>query len=185
MSNKRSNRRLRRSTPPRSNVIMREVENPYFQPEHPESSNNPKRIMAAINTQESAVETLFARGLIDRAQKRAADKFRALWETMGGKVPSLDYTMDRVDGGGSDVIGTRLTAAQELDQCRLMLGRRGYDLICRICGEGRALGELFSTNREKTTAADVLRAGLDDLAEMWGMYRRKNERSAVIRSQRA
>lgn len=90
---------------------------------------------------------------------------------MGGKAQSLEYTMERVDGGGNDVIGTRLTAAQELDRCRLKLGRRDYGLICRICGEGRSLGELFSTNREKTTPIDVLRTSLDDLAGMWGMYR--------------
>lgn len=155
-------------------VGTREVENPYFSADHSEGMTNPLKITAFINIRESAVETLFARGALDKAQKRAADRFRAIWEAVGGSgAGAMDYTREPVDGGGArDPISDRqILAGQELMACREMLGARGYALVCRVCGEGYALTEISSTKREKLTNADMLRAHLDDLATEWGYLR--------------
>ena len=48
-----------------------------------------------------------------------------------------------------------------------------YRLVCAVCGEGRALSDLFPVKRSRLTAADNLRAALDDMACMWGYMQRK------------
>lgn len=61
------------------------VENPYFSRAHPADSKNPRSIPAMVNVRESAITTLASRGVLDAAQVAAADRFRALFEAMGGK----------------------------------------------------------------------------------------------------
>ncbi|TPM37039.1 hypothetical protein [Mesorhizobium sp. B2-3-2] len=156
-----------------TDVRRARVENPYFQKDHREGATNPRHINADLNVKESAVETLFARRFLGFSQKRAADKFRELWETAGGKASSIDYTLDRVDGGKSDVVATRLIAAQEMKRCRELLGVRGFETIQKVCAEGRSLTEITPHKRERLTMADNLRADLDDLAAMWGMQTKK------------
>lgn len=153
------------------------VENPYFSTDHAESSANSKMINAAINVRESAVETLYSRGFLATSQKRAADRFREVWEAAGGKSASLDYTQDRVDGGRADPLLGRLHAAQELQRCRLLLGVRGYETLQAIAAEGKALSDITPHKRERLTMGDNLRADLDDLASMWGMQTRQRTRS--------
>ena len=149
------------------------VENPYFQPEHPESSTNPVKSQANINVRESAVETLYSRGFLGKAQKKAADRVRELWEAAGGKTGSLDYTLDRVDGGRGEPVVGRIQAAQELDRCRRLIGARGYDVLLSVCGEGKALTDITPHKRARLTMADNLRADLDDIAGMWGLMTRR------------
>lgn len=57
-----------------------------------------------------------------------------------------------------------IDAGKQLKACRGLLGARIYDLVCKVCGAGHALDEIRRTKREKLTAADDLRAGLDDVA---------------------
>lgn len=149
------------------------VDNPDWRPDRDGERAFPRKIEAEINVRESAVETLYARKFLGSAQKLAADKFRALWETAGAKTGSLDYSHDRVDGSKGDPLITRLQAAEELKRCRILLGARGYETVQAICGEGRALADLSPHKREKTTMADNLRADLDDLATMWHLQTRQ------------
>jgi hypothetical protein len=154
---------------PSGPVVKVEVENPDWRPARDGEKAFPRIIEAEKNTRESAVETLFARGFLAKSQKEAADRFRAFWEKAGGAVPSLDYSMDRVDGGKGDPIASRIIAANELNRCRLLIGSRGYDVLQKVCAEGRALTEIAPHKRERLTMADNLRADLDDLASMWGL----------------
>lgn len=145
------------------------VENPDWRPARDGERAFPRFVQVAVNTRESAVETLYARRFIGSAQKLAADRFRALVEAAGGKVSSIDYARDRVDGGRSDPAAARLQAAHELRRARVLLGQRGYDLVHAVCAEGRALTEISPHKRDRLTMADNLRADLDDLGALWGM----------------
>jgi hypothetical protein len=145
------------------------VENPDWRPDRDGAPGFPRRIRAIVNPRESAVDTLFARRFLGMAQKRAAEKFREVWEAAGGTVAGLDYSQDRVDGARGEPITSRLQAAQELRRCRLLLGQRGYDTVHKVCAEGRALAEIAPQKRARLTVADNLRADLDDLATMWGI----------------
>lgn len=146
-----------------------QVDNPYFSRAHPIGSSNPKRVTANVNVRNDAVMTLFSRGFLDQTQKAAADRFTAVWQAAGGRMQSLDYSQTRVDAGKSDPMIARLAAVQELTRCQSLIGRRGFQVIEAICGEGKALTEIAQTKRERLTLADNLRADLDDLAEMWGL----------------
>jgi len=159
---------------PDDGLRKRVVENPAWEPAREGEKAFPRYIEATVNTRESATETLFSRGLLGEAQKKASDHFRAIWEKAGGKSASLDYSADRVDGGKGDPLVTKLTAAFELQRCRNLLGQRGYENVEAVCGEGKALTELTPHKRERLTMADNLRADLDDLATMWGLQTRRN-----------
>lgn len=146
------------------------MDNPYFNGAHAITSTNPKKISVVKNLRESAVETLFARGKLDRAQKEAADRFRGIYESAGGTIGAMDYGREPVDGGGaSDPLSQRqVDAGKMLAQCRNLLGARNFALVCKVCGQGMSLQQVAASKREQLTAADNLRASLDDLAAMWG-----------------
>lgn len=163
----------KRNDVPHADVRRTTVENPYFNKGHKEGATNPRHIKADINVKESAIETLYARRFLGFAQKRAADRVRELWEMAGGKSSSIDYTLDRVDGGKGDPVAGKLQAAQELMRLRNLIGLRGYETLEKVCGEGKALGELTPHKRERLTMADNLRADLDDAATMWGMQTKR------------
>lgn len=159
------------SQKPQTNI--RAIENPDWRPDRDGEKAFPRTVNAEVNVKESAVETLFARRFLSSSQKLSADRFRAVWEAAGGKTASLDYSMDRVDGGKADPMIGHIRAAQELQRCRNLLGARGFEVVQSVCGEGHALSELSQHKRERLTIADNLRADLDDLATMWGLQTRQ------------
>ncbi|MGQ3215772.1 hypothetical protein [Shinella sp.] len=147
------------------------VDNPYYSKANDGESANPVKIRAERNIKESAIVTLAARKHIDEYQLAAANRFRSLWEAMGGAgAGSFDYSRERVDGGGATepLTERQIRAGQELKHCRETLGVRAYDIMSKIAGEGHAIQELAKTHRERTTLTDYLKDGLDDLARNWG-----------------
>ena len=158
---------------PKEELIQADVDNPYFSREHGVSSTNPRKVRVAKNLLESAVETLYARGRLDEAQKKAADRFRATWEACGGAVAAMDYAQLRVDGGGAkDAISDRqVDAGKALRACRELLGQRNYDLVVKIAGQGLSFSDITMVGRTRNTMADNLRDALDDLAKMWGLLK--------------
>ena len=149
------------------------IENPDWRPDLDGEKAFPRTVVAAVNVRESAIETLYARRFLGRAQKQAADRFRAIWEMAGGNIASVDYSRERVDGARGDPVAAKLRAMHELRRCRELIGRRGFENIEAVCGEGKALTELTPHKRERLTMADNLRADLDDLATMWGFQTRQ------------
>jgi hypothetical protein len=152
-----------------------DMANPYFNGSHKVSGDNPRKVRVVKNLRESAVETLFARGNLDEAQKLAADRFRRTWEACGGAgTGASDYGREYVDGGGprDPITQRQVDAGKVLNECRKLLGARNYDLVCQVCGQGYALQDISSDGRARKTAADNLRDSLDDLAAMWGIIRR-------------
>ena len=155
---------------PKVEIGANQVENPLYMRDHAGDKTNHRYIAVPFNHKESAIGLLASRGSLDKAQIEAADRFRGLWECLGGAgAGAMDYSKEPVDGGGAvDPISIRqLAAGMELKRCRELLGARNYGLVCRVAGEGHALTELYEEKRDRLTAADNLRASLDDLAVMW------------------
>lgn len=162
---------------PKLELVSAEVDNPYFSTDHAESSDNPKKIRASKNLRESAIETLFARGKLDEAQKKAGDRFRAVWEACGGAgTAAMDYARTHVDGGGArDPISERqIDAGKELASCRVMLGQRNFALVCKVCGQGLSFSDITTDARAKLTMADNLRDSLNDLAQAYGIVSQRS-----------
>lgn len=159
---------------PKEVLVPAQVDNPYFSADHPVGAMNPRKVHVAKNLRESAVETLYARKKLDDAQKKAADRFRATWEACGGAgAPAMDYSQIRVDGGGArDPISDRMVdASKALKDCRMLLGKRNFELVARVCGQGLSLQDIDRGQRARSTLADNLKASLEDLARMWGLAR--------------
>jgi hypothetical protein len=156
------------------------VDNPEWRPDRHGMKAFPRKITAMVNVRESAIATLAARRAINDAQVAAANRFRSLWEKMGGTgAGAIDYSREHVDGGYTrdPISQAQMTAGKELARCRALLGRRTYTLVVAVCGEGFALKEIAIDKRGTLTAADNLRDGLDDLAEMWGYQGRARKRA--------
>lgn len=146
------------------------VPDPYFNRAYPESETNTAERVVAINLGESVIVMLQNRGKLEPWQSKAAERFRSLWEALGGAgAKAIDYTRTHVDGGGAgDITNQRqFNAGVELAECRELLGERLYSLVSRTCGEGWSFAQLAATRRERETMADMLRMALDDLAGKW------------------
>ncbi|MHC2489372.1 hypothetical protein CN200_31680 [Sinorhizobium meliloti] len=165
------------SAPSKSKLRPATVANPYFSRAHPPGPTNPRTIPAVVNVRESAVTTMASRGVLDSAQVAAADRFRKLFEAMGGKgAGAIDYGREHVDGGkrADPLTERQMNAGRELARCRDLLGARLYGLVCAVAGEGYALNEVAGKDkRARLVAADMLRMGLDDLAAMWKLATRR------------
>jgi hypothetical protein len=170
-------------------ITTKRVHNPLYQRAHHGERTNPKFITAAINPRESGIVTLAARGLIDEAQEEAADRFRGLWETLGGSgAKALDYSREPVDGGGrqSEPISIRLLAAGRdmkavKDALQAEYGDYAVALVGRIAGEGHSIHELTQTRRQRDTMTDNLRTYLDFLAHFWGYSNSAQPSRRVVR----
>lgn len=175
------------SLAPKADIKSATIDNPDFSRDHVEDKyGNYRTIQANINVKEGAISVLAARGALDAAQVAAADRFRKLWEQLGGAgAGAMDYTKEPVDGGGSvDPISLRqLAAGMELktasDALQAKYGIYAYKLVGYVAGEGHNLTELTETRRQRDTMTDNLRMYLDLLAELWG-YRNSAQRSPRV-----
>lgn len=155
-------------------IGMAEIENPNWSRAHDGVRTNVRYVQQPINIRESAITTLAAKGVIDEAQTAAADRFRALWERMGGAgAGALDYSREPVDGGGiaEPITIRQLEAGFELRAARDALlkahGEYAYRLVGYIAGQGMSIHELTETRRQRDTMTDNLRSYLDVLAVLW------------------
>ena len=88
-----------------------------------------------------------------------------------------------VAGAREPITDRRIDAGFKLQECRELLGRRHYDVVSRLAGEGCTIAELSASKRARHTLADYLKDVLDDLAVRWGFRKRKtpqNSRSVVL-----
>jgi hypothetical protein len=157
-------------------IVTQAIDNPDWRPDLNGEKGFPRKIAANVNTRESAIATLAAKGGLNAAQVAAADRFRALWERMGGKgIGTIDFRRERVDGGmrPDPLPASTLDAGRELRRCRLLLGEFGYGLVRQVAGERRSLHELCTSRRERDSTADWLRRDLTSLAKMWGYETRR------------
>ena len=156
-------------------IGVRDEQNPDWRPDREGEKAFPKMVKTAVNVKESAVETLFARRELTQLQKKAADEFREHYEAFACEtVSAIDYARDQVDAGRvySPTTPQRTRARAKLAACRQEVGARNYALLVSVCGQGKALGELYPGKmllRHRLTAADNLRSALQDVAMMWGL----------------
>ncbi|KAA3527065.1 hypothetical protein GOZ96_04830 [Agrobacterium vitis] len=156
--------------------VLREVDNPLHNPAHFGEAWNPKTIHRLINMKESALVTLEQRKLIDAAQVKAGDRFRSIWESLGGSgAGSFDYSREPVDGGGprSALSDRQIQAGIDLAECRRILGI-GYDVMVKVAGEGCAVTEMTQSKNLQRAYIEMLKQGLTALAIHFGYQSRGN-----------
>lgn len=149
---------------------LSEIDNPLYNRAHDGETWNPKRIVGVKNLKESALVILEQRGLINDAQVRAGERFRRIWEALGGAgAGSFDYSREPVDGGGprSALSDRQIQAGIDLADCRRVLGI-GYDVMVKVAGEGRAVSELAQSKNLQRAYIEMLKQGLTALAVHFG-----------------
>lgn len=155
----------------KSDIRVHRVPNPFYSPDHSGESWNPPKIKAYVNIKESAVGTLYSRGHINDAQWAAAGRFRQYWERSGAKgTIAIDYGREQVDGGkGIDPLpDSMIDAVQRLNECKPVLGRKAFDLMIKVVGQGMEIKDLAESQRDRKTIGDYIKDGLDELAVHWG-----------------
>lgn len=154
------------------------VDNPLHNVAHDGETWNPKKIRVAVNVKESALVVLEQRGSIDDAQVKAGERFRSIWEALGGSgTGAFDYSREPVDGGGArEALSERqIAAGQDLAEARRVLGI-GYDVMVKVAGEGLGISELTDNQSKRRAYAEYLKDGLTALARHWGYENRGNSR---------
>lgn len=153
---------------------MSEIDNPLYNRAHDGETWNPKKTMAVKNMKESALVVLEQRKLIDEAQAKAGERFRRIWEALGGAgAGSFDYSREPVDGGGprSALSDRQIQAGIDLADCRRVLGI-GYDVMVKVAGEGRAVADLAQSKNLQRAYVEMLKQGLTALAVHFGYENR-------------
>jgi hypothetical protein len=159
----------------KSIVTIAEVENPMWSRDHDGDKTNPRTIQAFKNARESEIAFLYSRGAISQSQLAAADRFRKLFEAMGGAgAKAMDTTKEFVEGGRfPEPIGERaIDAGKKLALAYEALvashGLYSWKVVGYICGQGVSVQQMTSTRRQRDTMLDNLRMYLDCLAGHWG-----------------
>lgn len=150
--------------------VLAQIDNPLHNPAHDGETWNPKRVSGLKNLRESALVTMEQRGLLDDAQIKAGNRFRAVWEALGGSgAGSFDYSREPVDGGGprSALSDRQVQAGIDLADCRRVLGI-GYDIMVKVAGEGKAVTELTQSKNLQRAYIEMLKQGLTALAIHFG-----------------
>lgn len=149
---------------------LSEIDNPLYNRSHDGERWNPKKVYAVKNMKESALVVLEQRKLIDEAQVKAGERFRRIWEALGGAgAGSFDYSREPVDGGGprSALSDRQIQAGIDLADCRRVLGI-GYDIMVKVAGEGRAISDLAQSKNLQRAYIEMLKQGLTALAVHFG-----------------
>ncbi|WP_317993795.1 hypothetical protein [Bartonella gliris] len=157
--------------------MLIETSNPYFQSTHPESASNPRTIKAIANAQGRPIALLYAKGHISKAQYRAAERFYVYWrQSQADLHMSPDYTHQKIECSHSDThpIERQIEAANHLQKVKVLLGVLGYRLVEQVVGYDQAIKDLNPSKRKQNSLADHLRDCLELLAFHWGYTNQKH-----------
>ncbi|MBX4336486.1 hypothetical protein [Bartonella raoultii] len=148
-----------------------ETRNPYFQQAHPESTNNPRSIVAISNVKSRPIALLYAKGHISKAQYKAAERFYIYWrQSQGDLHMGRDYTRQKVECRQSYThpIERQIESSNHLTTIKTQLGVLGYWLVEQVVGYDQKIKDLTPSKRKQNSLADHLRDCLDLLAFHWG-----------------
>ncbi|CAF26611.1 hypothetical protein [Bartonella quintana] len=151
--------------------VLIETSNPYFQPTHPESSSNPRTVKAIANAQSRPIVLLYTKGHISKVQYKAAERFYIYWrQNQADLHMSPDYTRQKVACSQryTHPIERQLEASNHLKKIKVLLGVLGYSLVEQVVGYGQTIKDLNPSKRKQNSLADHLRDCLELLAFHWG-----------------
>ncbi|WP_026088143.1 hypothetical protein [Bartonella rattaustraliani] len=157
--------------------IMIETHNPYFQPTHPESASNPRTVKAIANAKGRPIALLYAKGHISKAQYKAAERFYIYWrQSQSDLHMSPDYMREKVacSQDYTHPIERQIEASNHLKTVKIHLGILGYSLVEKVVGYDQAIKDLSTSKRKQNSLADHLRDCLDLLAFYWGYTNREH-----------
>jgi hypothetical protein len=139
---------------------------------HPTLPGISERVERVLDT----IENMFKSKHLEVRQREAALIFRSAWDVIYGSIGG-GMDLDRVRGDsfpGSPPPPRHLYAAERLNQAKARLYARDYLIVTMVAGEGRTIEQTAAammgrtpSKAERTKIGDRLRAGLDELADLW------------------
>ena len=141
------------------------VEDP-FDPAH--------MIAVPENSRHDPLHRMFSRGDIDAGQHKAGEALRAAWEIVSATgVRAVDHGRVVVDGSRRipGVPDAAVRAAKLIRQARSLLGWQSYRLVVATACDGLSgshIAEQSSAKVDRKVVQAQVRAGLEQLAILWG-----------------
>lgn len=138
-----------------------------------------------MHSNESPIEWLYSRGLLDEARFQVANRFRGYYDRLAaGSMQSLDPGKIRVDGGraSDDLPARRLDAARRVSEVVQFLGLPAAGLLNAAIDPRRSFAEITAQYADnyalpKREARGFIRGrlceALDRLGEFWNMLEAK------------
>jgi len=122
-----------------------------------------------VGFREDSIRVMARMQQIDADQVAAAFRFRSAFMTvLDAKHESMGFREWQSPRGITAALAERrLTAQEDLDAARKLLGAYSYALMGRICGEGYSMRDLFNTRRKRDTHTDILHIALSQLGKLW------------------
>ena len=151
----------------RREMVAALVDSPYVKGEYD---------AVVINIGEGPLATMRARHQIDQAQYEAGSWFRETYERTRMGSMAIDPSREPVDTSGvADPIPDALIdASRQLRAARVELGRPGYQVVERVCGEGYSVKESQHIGGSYEATGWLLRLALNALA-VWKGLASKND----------
>ncbi|MHC5653723.1 hypothetical protein [Stappia sp. ICDLI1TA098] len=106
----------------------------------------------------ATIQRLYTQGALGKAEVAAALRLGDLWMKVqgGAHVRSLDWTVERVDGGRGaiepDLLVGALEAERKLREVRVEIGSRAFAALRRIIIEGDSLATIACDLEEEASA---------------------------------
>lgn len=148
------------------------------------------RIKATVSLRDDILRHLHERKEIDDALLMAGRKYERLLEIMQvAPLRAMDTTKEPVDGGGwsGDVFtNEQFNAVRDMGAAETKLGERNAKLVRKILHDRMKFKEV-SPSLDRYDIAHVRQtffSCLEDLAELWGLTKRKLTREELIESGR-
>lgn len=140
-----------------------------------------RRYKAEANVRESAIDHMYSRGRLNRAQADAGDRFRKLFERAAiGNSRAIDPAKEFVDGGsiGDPLSDDLISATKDLEKAMQAAGLTGSRVLRMIVETGSIekaasqyakMGGIVSGRRAEGYITGTLVDALDSLVALWRM----------------
>lgn len=166
-------KRKKPQTPP--HIVEADIPNPNHNPAHAGKAGNPATIRVSVNAGESPIAWYYhhrSQTGFDELHLRAGDKFRRLYERVGGSgVQAMDYAKEPVDGGrvSDGMTEARHDAGKQLAEAHKEIGEKSYRIVEAVCGDRAWLKQLFPNRKDARGKMQELKAALEKLGKLWNL----------------
>lgn len=146
------------------------VDNPFYQKGYAPSKANPPKIKATYNPKSNPALRMYQHNHIDLSQLKAAVEFQKIYENARHRMRAVDYSAIKVDNSiwGDSFNQTTVDNIKRLEGIRDMLGREGYYIVARICGECVWIKDIDRREYSAKKIGKNLKEALSALARYFG-----------------
>lgn len=121
---------------------------------------------APLALRESSIISLARARVLSDVQVEMAFRFRNDWQAIERERLARPL-LERIDAGMPRPDSRTADARRNLERARVLLGKHGFALLTKVCGEGFHIRDLHQSARQRDWAIDNLKLHLSSLVEVW------------------